>query len=376
MKRLALKSQCLILITTLLSLQTQAQSLVMSDCDADFEVGSQELTADGWLVHFNNTSEAEGGIGDVIWDFGDGSVSTEFEPAHVYAVAGEYEVCIIITNETGTCTDDRCDHFDVGELDGECEADWDYDDDGLTVNFTNDSESDAGDIVSYNWNFGDGAVSTDEDPVHEYAVSGEYEVCLSIITADGCYSSFCDDVDVEGSGTNCSAFFSVVSITSADGGFTVAFDNETSGGVSGGETPYLWDFDDASPIHDGEDPDHFFAAAGTYVVCLVVGEEGTDCYDQYCSEIVLTDAATSINTLQQLTDIIAYPNPATDILHLKTQQAQTGELKLRDMPGNILFEAEINSGEFALPVNGFNAGTYILQYQTANGIYIKQIIIQ
>ena len=51
-----------------------------------------------------------------------------------------------------------------------------YEVEGLTVTFTNASK----DAESYVWDFGDGsAVSTEENPVHEYAAEGNYSVKLT-----------------------------------------------------------------------------------------------------------------------------------------------------------------------------------------------------
>jgi PKD repeat protein len=41
-------------------------------------------------------------------------------------------------------------------------------------------------IVSYNWNFGDGGTSTDEKPIHVYTVAGTYTVTLTYTTKKGC----------------------------------------------------------------------------------------------------------------------------------------------------------------------------------------------
>ena len=50
---------------------------------------------------------------------------------------------------------------------------------GLTNNyyFTDNS---IGDADSWLWSFGDGNVSTLQNPVHQYEQSGEYEVCLEV----------------------------------------------------------------------------------------------------------------------------------------------------------------------------------------------------
>ncbi len=49
------------------------------------------------------------------------------------------------------------------------------------ISFTNSSVN----AVSYLWDFGDGQSSTEENPVHEYLFSGEYQVQLTAKAADG-----------------------------------------------------------------------------------------------------------------------------------------------------------------------------------------------
>lgn len=55
------------------------------------------------------------------------------------------------------------------------EANFRYEDDGLTVTFINTSKN--ADV--YAWDFGDGQTSTEKSPVHEYAAAGEYTVKLT-----------------------------------------------------------------------------------------------------------------------------------------------------------------------------------------------------
>ena len=58
---------------------------------------------------------------------------------------------------------------------------------GLVVTFTNTSQY----CDSYSWDFGDGATSTDENPVHTYATDGFYNVVLSGTNENGT-STFVD----------------------------------------------------------------------------------------------------------------------------------------------------------------------------------------
>jgi PKD repeat protein len=53
-------------------------------------------------------------------------------------------------------------------------------DDGFTITFTNQTEA-----ASYQWDFGDGATSTDKSPVHTYPKKGKYVPTLYITTASG-----------------------------------------------------------------------------------------------------------------------------------------------------------------------------------------------
>src|ERR1700712_2326688 len=53
--------------------------------------------------------------------------------------------------------------------------------DGLTVTFANQSAH----AISYRWDFGDGASSTDSSPVHTYAAKGKYVPTLYATGAGG-----------------------------------------------------------------------------------------------------------------------------------------------------------------------------------------------
>jgi Zn-dependent metalloprotease/chitodextrinase len=59
-------------------------------------------------------------------------------------------------------------------------ADFSYTMDGLTVSFTDESTAPSGSIESWNWEFGDGETSSEQNPVHSYAAAGSYTVTLSV----------------------------------------------------------------------------------------------------------------------------------------------------------------------------------------------------
>jgi hypothetical protein len=56
----------------------------------------------GQAVSFLNTSyDPDGSIGHVLWDFGDGLPSTDFNPVHAYANPGSYTVSLVVWDNAG-----------------------------------------------------------------------------------------------------------------------------------------------------------------------------------------------------------------------------------------------------------------------------------
>lgn len=54
-----------------------------------------------------------------------------------------------------------------------------------TITFNDRSSSANGKIVSWRWDFGDGATSNDQNPTHRYAQDGSYKVTLTVTDANG-----------------------------------------------------------------------------------------------------------------------------------------------------------------------------------------------
>jgi len=64
------------------------------------------------------------------------------------------------------------------------------------------SDLSTGGVVSYLWDLGDGNTSTLSDPTHTYTTNGNYTVCLTVTTANGCTDSICSSVQVSSVGIN------------------------------------------------------------------------------------------------------------------------------------------------------------------------------
>ncbi len=113
----------------------------------------------------------------IIWDFGDGTTETVYHPNHVYAEEGVYTVTLTAYGEEGS-TPAVVEQIITIEL-FDPTATFTYStstSNPLQLNFTSSTTY----ATSFAWDFGDGTISTEENPTHVYEASGQYEVTLTV----------------------------------------------------------------------------------------------------------------------------------------------------------------------------------------------------
>jgi PKD repeat protein len=160
------------------------------------------------------------------WEFGDGDTSTDQNPVHTYDstignIHAHYSVNLNASNSTtGFDWENKTDYITAWPL--EC---------GFTVNTTNGPAplwvefTDGtinGTATAWNWSFGDGQYSNDQNPIHEYTSGGVYDVELN---ASNAYSYSIDTV-VGQITVEYSDSFPVAFVSERDGDYdrVIAFD--------------------------------------------------------------------------------------------------------------------------------------------------------
>lgn len=148
----------------------------------DVQTGNAPLT-----VTFTDTSQ--GVISARVWNFGDGGTSAAEDPTHEFSSSGTYTVILTVLGEGGF-TSVASIQIVVNTAGGignalplaafTCTPV--YGRSPLTVVFTNGS---SGTIVSYEWNFGDGTLSTEENPIHVFTGTGKKIVTLTVTNTVG-----------------------------------------------------------------------------------------------------------------------------------------------------------------------------------------------
>ena len=76
------------------------------------------------------------------------------------------------------------------------DADYNWHCDDLSCQFTNGSTDDDGNVIGWDWHFGDGGTSKEAEPTHLYRAPGTYTVTLTVSDNDGATDEATAHVDV------------------------------------------------------------------------------------------------------------------------------------------------------------------------------------
>ena len=208
----------------------------------------------GQSTTFGNNSSITSGSLTYSWDFGDGSTSSVINPSHEYSNDGIFNVNLQSTSAQG-CQTNQIVKVEVFEQPG---ADYSFEDICLdqTATFTNAS---SGDGLSFEWSFGDGLTSSEENPEHRFEVAGLYEVKLSVENENGCFSQTSKVIRVSP--------MPLVNFEMSDVCLEEAVTFKNFSTIASGTMSYNWAYGDGESQQANE-PSHNYSVDGTYDVIL------------------------------------------------------------------------------------------------------------
>ncbi len=214
-------------------------------------------TCEGNLFQFTNQSSITGGTMSYLWNFANGSTSSNADPSIVYVGSGTYNVSLLVTSDKGCqstktiavnsypnpivlfSAQDVCYNFN-------------------TV-FINNSQIQSG-TMSYTWDLGDQSTATVTSPIRLYNGPGTYFVRLNAVSNRGC------------KGTN-AKFIEVYPKPNADftfnelcEGLAVNFSNISA--IESGSMTYSWKLGN-NQTSNNTNPATTYNTAGVYNVELI-----------------------------------------------------------------------------------------------------------
>lgn len=155
--------------------------------------------------------------------------------------------------------------------------------DGFTFNFQNLNTSPLN--LDFYWDFGDGITSTDQNPVHTYAVAGIYTLKLVVNRGGSCSDSTTAELKVF------PGFFPAINDNAPMcKGIPVQFNDGTT--LNYGSVNYWkWDFGDNAATNDTSrtrNPAYTYATPADYNVTLIVGSD-RGCLDTLVKKITIVE---------------------------------------------------------------------------------------
>jgi gliding motility-associated-like protein len=296
------------------------------------------------------------------WDLGNGTTSTQQNPTTTYFNAGVYTVSLKVTNAAGSNTLTKTQYIKVDDkpvadftapVTSGCFP--------LRVNFSDLSTGGSAAITAWEWDFGDGTISTAQNPFHIYTTAGVYAVTLKVTNAGGCSRVVSKPNYIQVS-TGVSVAFTNSTPAQCKPPETINF-NSTSTGP--GVLSYEWAFGDGGTAFIAN-PNHTYTTGGIFSVSLIV-QSSLGCVDTLIKQSLIT--IKNVNTDFTLPASVCQGIPVNIINNSVPASVNT----FWDF-GDGTFSTQLN------PVKTYSApGTYQVKlrndYGTCFDSVIRQIIV-
>lgn len=322
---------------------------------ADF---TSDITSGNAPLTVNYTDLSLDSVDTWNWDFGDGNTSTEQHPQHVYTIPGLYTVSLTVSGPGGSDTHTKTDYIDVHYAPPTA---------GfigvptvglppLSVSFTDMS---ADSVSTWSWDFGDGSVSTIQNPGHIYQSAGIYTVSLTVSGPGGSDTETKTDYITvttippplaDFSGDPTSGYFPLL----------VNFSDLSTGDI----TDWKWYFGDGNTSTQ-QHPQNTYQNSGNYTVSLTLtGPGGTDSIakEGFITVLVGVEEVSTEN-------LKIYPNPCTEFLIINSVKP-VRSISMADLIGNIVFDEELQCPapcEKKISMLDMNPGIFICRIVMEDG---------
>ena len=244
---------------------------------------------------------------------------------------------------------------------------------GQTITYTNTSEN----ATSIAWTFegGNPATSTENTVTVTYTTAGNYTTTLIAHGANNEQDTKTVGVNVSEPQpqnevvadftTNPAATEGVVNITAGE---TVTFTNASTNASS-----IAWTFGEgANPTTSTEiEVTVTYATAGTYTATLTAYDEEETAADTKSVTIVVGTTAIDETAISEIN---VYPNPTSSVINIAAEGMQN--ITIIDMTGRVVMSKDVNSNFESISAEGFAKANYMVRIATADGVVVKNIVVE
>jgi gliding motility-associated-like protein len=227
----------------------------------------------GTTINFTDQSTAPNStVAQWLWNFGDGTTSTQQSPSKIYAAPNTYSVTLTIVSAANCSSATMTKTVVVDPLP---DANFTISSPNCTnqnIAFTDASVANSGNIVKWTWDFGDGNISVmnaNTFITHSYSSENKYNATLKVETDKGCSSTLFPK-EIEISPVPVVDF--VLPESCLNDPYSSFTDNSSIEDGTQNLFTHKWDFGDpnasgANPnTSSAKDPQHRYTATGSYNV--------------------------------------------------------------------------------------------------------------
>lgn len=225
------------------------------------------------------------------WDFGNGNTSTQQNPGVIYVQPGTYTIKLVAGNASGVDSVIKTAYitvyakpdiqFTATPLTG-CVP--------LNVQFSSQSTAGSGTITEYIWDFGDGKISPDVNPVHTYNTVDSFDISLTVKNSYGCKQLLQQKALVKVV-DNVTAAYSFSFANGCAQSNAIKFTNQST---ATGTLTYQWSFGDGQTATDAS-PAHTYSGAGSYNAQLVA-ISSSGCSDTIVQAVTIGQSKTDFTS--------------------------------------------------------------------------------
>lgn len=174
-----------------------------SYCDPYFYFWIEDDSA---TVNFMNFGWGE--YTSILWEFGDGTTSTDFNAIHTYSnivADGDITVCVTVTNELEECFATYCEtlyynHYEDCGYYFDWETNWDEENSSDVIIF---SPSVSSNSLEVNWSLPNVGITTQNTVEYSFEEEGDYVICANFYSdIDDCSQVVCQVVQFRRTGLN------------------------------------------------------------------------------------------------------------------------------------------------------------------------------
>lgn len=325
-------------------------------------------------IYFTNLTNPVSTAATILWNLGDGTTSTAWNPVHEYAQAGTYQVCLYV-QLTPTCTSYYCRFITVlPTVNCQQQSNFNFTTSSTNSQSFNFTPLTVNNNAQYTWTFGDGTGSHNITTSHTYTQPGNYTACLTVYQNANCASTTCRPVQVMQQ-INCDSvhvsynyytdslmpnrvYFHTIS------NYSVIHETWTITNYSTGHVTTLNQYN----------PTYTFTDTGYYYVCLRAETSG-GCVKEYCRYIYIAHVPTS-----NVCNLQPYPNPGTntisvnvslnlpEMIHVYVYNAMNVLVKEKHVQGSS------GNNIVTLPIGNLVAGMYTMRVIHGNSICYAQFV--